>query len=187
MNKFFFLPTSINQLLKIYLLIYFLIWNATRKWPKKKKNKALNSNSPILEWAKNRPKLIALDRVFIYSLETLTLDSCCLPQFGRERVSQQQPTRLLKRSAMGKLSEKEALAFAFVFALIVSFSNLKLIVIISQVRFTDLWLVPVRWEAKLLKLLNRIRRRSHGAAPTSACNTTAASSPQVIILVSLFL
>ncbi|KDO55923.1 hypothetical protein CISIN_1g042287mg, partial [Citrus sinensis] len=39
---------------------------------------------------------------------TLTLDSCCLPQFGRERVSQQQqqqqrPTRLLKRSAMGKV------------------------------------------------------------------------------------
>ncbi|KAH9762758.1 40S ribosomal protein S30 [Citrus sinensis] len=39
---------------------------------------------------------------------TNAVHSCCLPQFGRERVSQQQqqqqrPTRLLKRSAMGKV------------------------------------------------------------------------------------
>ncbi|KAL9443699.1 hypothetical protein AB3S75_016968 [Citrus x aurantiifolia] len=43
---------------------------------------------------------------YMNAVQTLTLDSCCLPPFGRERVSQQQqqqPTRLLKRSAMGKV------------------------------------------------------------------------------------
>ncbi|KAL9440793.1 hypothetical protein AB3S75_019461 [Citrus x aurantiifolia] len=44
--------------------------------------------------------------LYTNAVQTLTLDLCCLPQFGRERVlqqQQQQPTRLLKRSAMGKV------------------------------------------------------------------------------------
>ncbi|XP_019420713.1 PREDICTED: uncharacterized protein LOC109330900 [Lupinus angustifolius] len=47
----------------------------------------------------------------------------------------------------------------------------------TWVRFTDHWLVLEKLEAKLLKLLSKIRRRNHADAPTSACNTIADSSP----------
>ena len=56
-----------------------------------------------------------------------------------------------------------------------------------QVRYTDLWLVLVRWEAKLPKLQSKTRRRSPVVAPTSACNTIADSSQPVYIYIYIYL
>ena len=42
--------------------------------------------------------------------------------------------------------------------------------------------MPVRWEAKLLKWQSKTRRKSPAAVLTRGCNTTAVSSPQVIIV-----
>ena len=56
-----------------------------------------------------------------------------------------------------------------------------------QVRYTDLWLVLVRWEAKLPKLQSKTRRRSPVVAPTSACNTIADSSQPVYIYIYIYI
>ena len=55
----------------------------------------------------------------------------------------------------------------------------------EQVRFTDRWHVPERWEVRHQRWLSKTRRRSHVAVPTSACSTIAASSPPVCLSLSL--
>ena len=63
--------------------------------------------------------------------------------------------------------------------------DLFLFCVFLQVRFTDRWLVRVRWGGKPRRWRSRTRRRSLVAVLTSACSTTAALSPPVISLLYL--